>query len=58
MCRLFTDSTFSTTLRAVLAVFAILTGSTGIGTFAGRGENIDLIEEKYRQQHLSDDRED
>jgi len=43
---LLADTAFPAVLRAVLAILAILAGSAGIGSCAGRGENVgrDLIE--------------
>ena len=37
---LFADTALPAILRAVLAIFAILAGVTGVGTRAGRGENV------------------
>jgi hypothetical protein len=52
---LLADAALPAFLGAVLAVFAILAGMTGVGARAGRFENVErnLIDEKNRQHDLS-----
>ncbi len=51
---LFANTALPAFLGAVLAILAILAGMAGVGTGAGRSENVEwnLIDEEDRQQNL------